>query len=106
MGVIDDVTKGAKTCADKVKIKADAAAKISKLKIEESRLQCDISKALKLLGAKVYKSYCNQEEFEPDSEVSEIKEMYSNLKDIRAQIAYLRNAEFNFSKTLKSDKGE
>lgn len=104
MGIIDDMSKGAKSCADKVKTKADAAARISKLKFEESKLEHYISKALKLLGAKVYKSYSVNEEFDPQADVLEIREMYENLKSIRAEIAELKDAEFCFSK--KSESGE
>ena len=104
MGIIDDMSKGARSCADKVKTKADAAARISQLKFEESKLEHHISKALKLLGAKVYKPYSVNEEFDPQADVLEIREMYENLKSIRAEIAELKDAEFCFSK--KSESGE
>ena len=98
MGIIDDVSKGAKTCADKVMTKADAAAKISKLKFDENKLEHKISKELKLLGAKVYKSCLSGDAFDPEEDVLQIREYYENLKSIRAEINKLKESQFSFSK--------
>lgn len=95
MSLFDDFSANAKVCADKVSRKADAAVEISRLKINENRLQREISKSLKLLGAKVYKAY-STDDSNPDvsGDVTGIRDMYESLKNIRAQITSLKNSEF------------
>lgn len=95
MGFFDDFSQSAKVCAGKVSRKADAAVEISRLKLNESRLQREISKSLKLLGAKVYKAY-NTEEDSPDvkADVTHIRDMYEQVKVIRSQIEELKSSEF------------
>lgn len=98
MSLLNDFSVNARACADKVSRKADAAVEISRLKISESRIQHDISKSLKLLGAKVYKAYSTDDSsLNVGTDVESIRDMYERLKVIRAQIAELKNSEFTNS---------
>jgi len=98
MSLINDFSVNAKACADKVSRKADAAVEISRLKITETRLQHDISKGLKLLGAKVYKAYSSDDSnFNVGDDVENIRDMYERLKAVRTQITELKNSEFTNS---------
>lgn len=98
MGFFDDFSQNAKACAGKVSRKADAAVEISRLKVAENRLQREISRSLKFLGAKVYKAY-NTEGNSPDikSDVTSIRDMYEQVKVIRVQIEELKTKEFSAS---------
>lgn len=96
MSLFDDFSANAKVCADKVSRKADAAVEISRLKLTESRLQREISKSLKLLGAKVYKAYSvDDSNLNVSDDVTGIRDMYDRLKTIRSQITELKNNEFS-----------
>lgn len=95
MSLFDDFSVNAKACAGKVSRKADAAVEISRLKLSESRIQREISKSLKLLGAKVYKAYSvNDSNLDVSSDVTGIHDMYERLKTIRSQITELKQSEF------------
>ncbi len=98
MSLLNDFSVNARACADKVSRKADAAVEISRLKITESRVQHDISKSLKLLGAKVYKAYnTDDSSLNVGEDVESIRDMYERLKVIRGQISELKNTEFTNS---------
>ena len=98
MSLFNDFSVNAKACANKVSRKADAAVEISRLKITESRIQHDISKSLKLLGAKVYKAYnADDSNLNVSDDVDSIRDMYERLKVIRSQISELKNSEFTNS---------
>ena len=98
MSLLNDFSVNARACADKVSRKADAAVEISRLKITESRVQHDISKSLKLLGAKVYKAYnTDDSNLNVGEDVESIRDMYERLKVIRGQISELKNTEFTNS---------
>lgn len=99
MSFFDDFSVNAKSCAGKVSRKADAAVELSRLKITESRLSYDISKSLKLLGAKVYKAYNSDDSnLDVGEDVVAIRDMYDRLKAVRAQINKLKTQEFTPSK--------
>lgn len=98
MSLLNDFSVNAKACAGKVSRKADAAVEISRLKITESRIRHDISKSLKLLGAKVYKAYnTDDSNLNVGEDVESIRDMYERLKVIRSQITELKNSEFTNS---------
>ena len=98
MSLLSDFSVNARACADKVSRKADAAVEISRLKITESRVQHDISKSLKLLGAKVYKAYnTDDSNLNVGEDVECIRDMYERLKVIRGQISELKKSEFTNS---------
>ena len=95
MSFFDDFSANAKACAGKLSRKADAAVEISRLKINENRLRHEISKSLKLLGAKVYKAYSTDDaNLDVSGDVTGIRDMYESLKNIRTQINTLKNDEF------------
>ena len=96
MSLFDEFSVNAKTCAGKMSRKADAAVELSRLKLAENRVQREISRSLKLLGAKVYKAY-NTDDMSPDlkDDVTSISDMYARLKAIRSQITSLKKAEFS-----------
>ena len=107
MSLFDDFSRNAKVYAGKVSRKADAAVELSRLKIAESRLSRDISKSLKLLGAKVYKAYSiDDSNLEVGDDVAAIRDMYDSLKVIRNQINELKSVEFTVSadKTTKTQE--
>lgn len=96
MSLFDDFSVNAKACAGKVSRKADAAVEISRLKLNENRLQREISKSLKLLGAKVYKAYSTDDiNLDVSGDVTDIRDMYERLKTIRSQINELKQNEFS-----------
>lgn len=96
MSLFDDFSVNAKTYAGKVSRKADAAVEISRLKLTENRLSREISKSLKLLGAKVYKAYSiNDSTLDVKADVQSIRDMYDKLRTIRSQINELKNSEFS-----------
>lgn len=107
MSLFDDFSVNAKTYANKVSRKADAAVEISRLKLSESRLQREISRSLKLLGAKVYKAYSlDDSSLDVGDDVVAITDMYQRLKTIRKQISELKNTEFTtFDEKSTDDKG-
>lgn len=107
MSLFDDITVNAKTCAGKVSRKADAAVEISRLKLSESRLQHEISKSLKLLGAKVYKAYSLEDStLDVKDDVTAVRDMYDRLKTIRLQINQLKKAEFSSSENKDDNTQE
>ena len=98
MGFFDDLSQNAKICAGKVTRKADAAVEISRLKVAESRLQREISRSLKFLGAKVYKAYNTEDNsLDVKTDVTNIRDMYEQVKVIRSQIDELKLKEFTSS---------
>ncbi|MBR3988761.1 MAG: hypothetical protein IKK10_05600 [Clostridia bacterium] len=106
MSLFDDFSVNARTYAGKVSRKADAAVEISRLKLTESRLSREISKSLKLLGAKVYKAYSiNDSALEVGTDVELIRDMYDRLKTIRTQINELKKSEFS-SSSDKTDESQ
>lgn len=107
MSLLNDFSVNAKACADKVSRKADVAVEISRLKITESRIQREISKSLKLLGAKVYKAYSvDDANLDVGDDVTAIRDMYDRLKSIRVRITNLKNSEFclNDDKNTKTEE--
>ena len=107
MSFFQDLSCNARTCAGKVSRKADAAVEISRLKINETRLQREISKSLKLLGAKVYKAYSVKDsDLDVGSDVTYIRDMYERLKTIRSQISELKSAEFGASEEKDEENRE
>lgn len=107
MSLFDDFSVNARACADKVSKKADTAVEISRLKITESRVQHDISKSLKLLGAKVYKAYSTDDSnLNISDDVENIRDMYERLRFIRSKITELKNSRFtNSDHKSTEDKG-
>lgn len=103
MSILEDFSVNAGIFADKISRKADTAVEISRLKITEKRIRSEISKSLKLLGAKVYKAYSTGET-NPDvgEDVTSVRDMYDRLKAVRVQIAELKEKEF----TKETDKKE
>lgn len=98
MSLLDDFSVNARACAGKVSRKADAAVELSRLKLAENRLGHEISKSLKLLGAKVYKAYSiNDSTLDVGNDVEGIRDMYDRLKTIRTQINALKKSEFSYS---------
>ncbi len=98
MSLLDDFSVNARTCAGKVSRKADAAVELSRLKLAENRIGREISKSLKLLGAKVYKAYSiNDSTLDVGNDVEVIRDMYDRLKTIRTQINALKKSEFSYS---------
>lgn len=96
MSILEDFSVNARNCADKISRKADTAVEISRLKITEKKIQSEISKSLKLLGAKVYKAYSTGETNpEVGEDVTAVRDMYDRLKAVRMQIADLKNKEFS-----------
>lgn len=107
MSLLDDFSVNAKACADKVSRKADAAVELSRLKINENRLQREISKSLKLLGAKVYKAYSiNDANLNVNEDVTAIHDMYDRLKSIRRQIVGLKSSEFTQNTSMNTEAEE
>jgi len=107
MSFFQDLSCSARTCAGKVSRKADVAVEISRLKINETRLQREISKSLKLLGAKVYKAYSIKDsELDVSGDVTYIRDMYERLKTIRSQISELKCTEFGASEEKDEDNRE
>lgn len=107
MSLFDDFSLHAKTCAGKVSRKADAAVELSRLKLTESRLSREISKSLKLLGAKVYKAYSvDDSNLDVREDVVGIRDMYDRLKTIRLQINELKRAEFTVSDDKNNESQE
>ena len=101
MGFFEEFSENARICAGKVSRKADAAVEISRLKLNESRLQREISKSLKFLGAKVYKAYNTEDDsLDVKADVTHIRDMYEQVKVIRSQIEELKSGEF----TANSDE--
>lgn len=107
MGIFDDFSVNARTYAGKISQKADAAVEISRLKINEKSLQREISKSLKLLGAKVYKAYNTEDSnVVVDDDITDIRDMYDRLKSVRTQISELKNSQFtSFDGKSTEDKG-
>lgn len=106
MSLFDDFSVNAKTYADKVSRKADAAVEISRLKFAENHLSREILKSLKLLGAKVYKAYSiNDSTLDVGNDVESIRDMYDRLKTIRTQINELKKSEFG-SSSYKTDESQ
>lgn len=107
MSLFDDFTVNAGNFADKVSRKADTAVEISRLKITEKRIRSEISKSLKLLGAKVYKAYSTGET-NPDvgEDVTSVRDMYDRLKAVRIQINELKNREFSKNPDKKEKSAE
>jgi len=107
MGLLDDFSVNARTYASKVSRKADAAVEISRLKINEKVLQREISKSLKLLGAKVYKAKITDDaNLDVGDDVTSIRDMYDRLKTVRTQITELKNSQFTSSDGKSTeDKG-
>ncbi len=106
MGFFDEFSQSAKICAGKVSRKADAAVEISRLKLAESRLKREISKSLKLLGAKVYKAYNTEDDsLDVKTDVTNIRDMYEQVKVIRSQIDKLKSSEF-VADSDEEEKGE
>ena len=98
MSLFDDFSVNARACAGKVSRKADAAVELSRLKLAENRIGREISKSLKLLGAKVYKAYSiNDSTLDVGNDVEVIRDMYDRLKTIRTQINALKKSEFSYS---------
>lgn len=98
MSLLDDFSVNARVCAGKVSRKADAAVDLSRLKLAENRIGREISKSLKLLGAKVYKAYSiNDSTLDVGNDVEVIRDMYDRLKTIRTQINALKKSEFSYS---------
>ncbi len=107
MSLLNDFSVNAKACADKVSRKADAAVELSRLKITENRLQREISKSLKLLGAKVYKAYSiNDSNLNVNEDITAIRDMYDRLKTIRQQIVSLKNSEIMQSSPKNTETEE
>lgn len=95
MSFLNDFSQNAKSCVGSVSRKADAAVEISRLKITERSLQRDISKSLKLLGAKVYKAYsADDAEVDVKSDVTAVRDMYDRLRTVRLEIKRLKAVEF------------
>lgn len=106
MSFLEEFSASAKICAGKVSRKADAAVEVSRLKYNENRLQKEISRSLKLLGAKVYKAYnTSDSSLDVSSDVTEIHDMYEQIKSIRCQIDELKTNEFSV-KDSKEDTEE
>lgn len=105
MSLFDDFSVTAKEYANKVSKKADTAVEISRLKITESRLQRDISKSLKLLGAKVYKAYsAGDSSLDVGNDVTDIRDMYDSLKTIRTRINKLKNSSVTDSDEINTEE--
>ncbi len=95
MSLLEDFSVNAKSCADKIYRKADVAVEISKLRITEKKIKNEISKSLRLLGAKVYKAYSTGENPEVGEDVTAVRDMYDRLKFVRSKIDELKNQGFS-----------
>ena len=103
MSLINDLSNGAKACVDVIMNKADDTIELSRLGLAQSALSEDISKSLKLLGAKVYKSKATGEEINIDDDIKKIGDMYEQLKNIRARIAEVKGVSADSCSDEKED---
>ncbi len=93
MGILDDVVVNVKSAAGVVGKKAGQIVDVSKLRINISEVNGEISKKFRQLGEYVYENKKEGEidETEIDARIVEIDEQYTQLEELTNQMASLQN---------------
>ncbi len=92
MSVFNDVLENARIVAEKVGEKANCAYDVTKLNLAKNRIKAEIKSKYQLLGKCYYESSKEDASTVDCTElISQIDELYAQLKNILAQIDSMKN---------------